>query len=274
MNRVREVRSQDPWWKLDPESIRTGRRVAIAFARRDIQLRYVQTRLGWLWAVVQPLALVVGLTLVLGRVFGLPDEGLKQFGLNLAAALPGWIWFQYIVSQGAPSLVQNQALVVKSAFPRTALPNAKALVGFVDFAVASLVIGAALVFMGVASPWALIRVPLLGGFTVVSGLGWAYILAAASVRRRDVLSVLPVALQVLFFVSPVALPSANFDLNGWGLVYWLNPAVAFADGFRWAWLDWSVWQPAHAVSFASGGLSFIVGLFYLRYQSRRITEFL
>ena len=274
MSSIREVHASDPWWKVDRDSARVGRRVAGAFARRDIQLRYVQTRLGWLWALVQPVALIAGLTLVLGRVFGLPNEGLRQFGLNLSAALPGWIWFQYIVSQGAPSLVHNQALVVKSAFPRTALPNAKALVGFVDFAVASIVVGTGLVLLDAASLWALIRLPIIAVFTAISGLGWAYLLAAISVRRRDVLSVLPVALQVLFFVSPVALPSANFDLNGWGLIYWLNPAVAIADGFRWAWLDWSVWQPAHALSFASGGIIFGVGLLSLRYQSRRISEFL
>jgi lipopolysaccharide transport system permease protein len=274
MSDVREVHSSDPWWKLDRDSARVGRRVTVAFARRDIQLRYVQTRLGWLWAVVQPVALIAGLTLVLGRVFGLPDEGLRQFGLNLAAALPGWIWFQYIVSQGAPSLVHNQALVVKSAFSHTALPNAKALVGLVDFVVASAVVGIGLVLFGAASPWVLVRLPLIAAFTVVSGLGWAYLIAAVSVRRRDVLSVLPVVLQVLFFVSPVALPSANFSTNGWGILYWVNPAVAIADGFRWAWLDWSVWQPAHAVSFVSGGTAFAVGLLFLRYQSRRITEFL
>lgn len=274
MSSTRNVQSSDPWWKLDRSSQLVGRQVAWAFARRDLQLRYVQTRLGWIWALVQPLALIVGLTLVLGRVFGLTDEALQQFGLNLATAMPGWVWFQYIISQGAPSLVHNQTVVVKSAFPRTALPNAKALSGLFDFLVASTVVGIGLILLGAASPWALLRLPLIAGFTAISGLGWAYFLAAVSVRRRDALGIIPVALQALFFISPVALPSANFDTNGWGILYWLNPAVAMADGYRWAWLDWSVWQPAHLISFASGGLSFVAGLFLLRYQSRRISEFL
>jgi hypothetical protein len=62
--------------------------------------------------------------------------------------------------------------------------------------------------------------------------------------------------------------------DGFTVAFWLNPAVAIADGFRWAWLDWSVWQPAHALSFASGGIVFGAGLLSLRYQSRRISEFL
>lgn len=270
----REVHSNDPWWKVDRSSRQVGRRVAFAFARRDIQLRYVQTRLGWLWAFIQPVALIFGLTIVLGRVFGLNNEGLQQFGINLASALPGWVWFQYIVSQGAPSLVHNQSLVVKSAFPRSALPNAKAITGLVDFLVASIAVGIGFAVLGVATPWVVLRLPLVAGFTAISGLGWAYLIAAISVRRRDALGIIPVALQALFFISPVALPSANFDLNGWGVFYWLNPAVAMSDGFRWAWLDWPVWQSAHLISFASGSMAFVLGLYTLRYQSRRISEFL
>ena len=273
-NEFRSVRSSDPWWRQSPDSVRTARRVALAFARRDLHLRYVQTRLGGLWAVAQPVILIASLTLVLGRVFGLPDEGLRQFGLNMAAALPGWIWFQYTVSQGATSLVHQQAILLKSPIPPSALPASKALVGLVDFLVASVVVGVGLVILGAASPWALVRIPLIAGFTAMAGLGWAYLIAAWSVRRRDILSVLPVLLQALFFVSPVVLPSANFAAKGWGLLYWLNPAVALSDGFRWAWLDWDVWQPAHALSFASGLLVFLLGTFSLRWRSRRLNEFL
>jgi ABC-type polysaccharide/polyol phosphate export permease len=81
-------------------------------------------------------------------------------------------------------------------------------------------------------------------------------------------------MQALFFISPIVLPSANFALEGWGIFYWLNPAVAMADGFRWAWLGWDVWQPAHAISAASGILGFVFGLLALRWRSRRLNEFL
>lgn len=274
MNDVREVSAHDPWWKTNRASLRQGRSLSLAFARRDLQLRYTQTRLGWLWAVVQPVALIAALTVVLGRVFGLPPEGLRQFGLNLAVALPGWIWFQFTVSQGAQSLIANQALVSKSAFPRSALANAKAIVGLVDFAVGSSVVLLGLVLTGEAQTSALVRVPLAAAYTAVAALGWAYLLAAVSVRRRDVLAVLPMLLQILFFVSPVALPSANFEPKGLGLLYWFNPAVAMTDAYRWAWLGWDVWQPAHALSFASGGLSFAAGILALRWRARRLNEFL
>jgi lipopolysaccharide transport system permease protein len=105
-------------------------------------------------------------------------------------------------------------------------------------------------------------------------LGWAYLGAALSVRRRDLLAVLPILLQVLFFISPVALPSANFEPKGFGILYWLNPAVAMADGFRWAWLGWDVLQPAHLLSAGSGILGFAVGLLTLRWRSKRLNEFM
>ncbi|MFZ9155529.1 MAG: ABC transporter permease, partial [Schleiferiaceae bacterium] len=248
--------------------------LTLACGRRDLRLRYAQTRLGWVWAVVQPLALITALTVVLGRVFGLPPEGLRQFGLNLAVALPGWIWFQFTVSQGASSLITNQSLVSKAAFPRTALPNAKALVGLADFGVGTLVVLVLLALLGEAQPLALLRLPLAMGYTALAALGWAYLGAALSVRRRDLLAVLPILLQVLFFISPVALPSANFEPKGLGILYWLNPAVAMADGFRWAWLGWDVLQPAHLLSAGSGILGFAVGLLTLRWRSKRLNEFM
>ena len=274
MSKHRNVSAHDPWWKLDSASLVEAWALTMAFGRRDLSLRYTQTRLGWLWAVVQPLALIAALTVVLGRVFGLPPEGLRQFGLNLAVALPGWIWFQFTVSQGASSIVANQALVSKAAFPRTALPNAKALVGLVDFGVGTAVVLVLLALLGEFQPLALLRLPLAMGYTTLAALGWAYLGAAWSVRRRDLLAVLPILLQVLFFISPVALPSASFEPKGWGILYWLNPAVAMADGFRWAWLGWDVLQPAHLLSAGSGILGFVVGLLSLRWRSRRLNEFM
>ncbi len=274
MSKVRSVSAHDAWWKINSASLSETWALTLAFGRRDLRLRYAQTRLGWVWAVVQPLALITALTVVLGRVFGLPPEGLRQFGLNLAVALPGWIWFQFTVSQGASSLLTNQSLVSKAAFPRTALPNAKALVGLADFGVGTLVVLVLLVVLGEAQPLALLRLPLAMGYTAVAALGWAYLGAALSVRRRDLLAVLPILLQVLFFISPVALPSANFEPKGFGILYWLNPAVAMADGSRWAWLGWDVLQPAHVLSAGSGILGFAVGLLTLRWRSKRLNEFM
>lgn len=274
MSKLRSVSAHDAWWKMNSGSLSETWALTLAFGRRDLRLRYAQTRLGWVWAVVQPLALITALTVVLGRVFGLPPEGLRQFGLNLAVALPGWIWFQFTVSQGASSLLTNQSLVSKAAFPRAALPNAKALVGLADFGVGTLVVLVLLVVLGEAQPLALLRLPLAMGYTAVAALGWAYLGAALSVRRRDLLAVLPILLQVLFFISPVALPSANFEPKGFGILYWLNPAVAMADGFRWAWLGWDVLQPAHLLSAGSGILGFAVGLLTLRWRSKRLNEFM
>lgn len=274
MSKLRSVSAHDAWWKMNSGSLSETWALTLAFGRRDLRLRYAQTRLGWVWAVVQPLALITALTVVLGRVFGLPPEGLRQFGLNLAVALPGWIWFQFTVSQGASSLLTNQSLVSKAAFPRTALPNAKALVGLADFGVGTLVVLVLLVVLGEAQPFALLRLPLAMGYTAVAALGWAYLGAALSVRRRDLLAVLPILLQVMFFISPVALPSANFEPKGFGILYWLNPAVAMADGFRWAWLGWDVLQPAHLLSAGSGILGFAVGLLTLRWRSKRLNEFM
>jgi lipopolysaccharide transport system permease protein len=274
MSKLRSVSAHDAWWKMNSGSLSETWALTLAFGRRDLRLRYAQTRLGWVWAVVQPLALITALTVVLGRVFGLPPEGLRQFGLNLAVALPGWIWFQFTVSQGASSLITNQSLVSKAAFPRTALPNAKALVGLADFGVGTLVVLVLLALLGEAQPLALLRLPLAMGYTALAALGWAYLGAALSVRRRDLLAVLPILLQVLFFISPVALPSANFEPKGFGILYWLNPAVAMADGFRWAWLGWDVLQPAHLLSAGSGILGFAVGLLTLRWRSKRLNEFM
>lgn len=274
MSKLRSVSAHDAWWKINSASLSETWALTLAFGRRDLRLRYAQTRLGWVWAVVQPLALITALTVVLGRVFGLPPEGLRQFGLNLAVALPGWIWFQFTVSQGASSLITNQSLVSKAPFPRTALPNAKALVGLADFGVGTLVVLVLLALLGEAQPLALLRLPLAMGYTALAALGWAYLGAALSVRRRDLLAVLPILLQVLFFISPVALPSANFEPKGFGILYWLNPAVAMADGFRWAWLGWDVLQPAHLLSAGSGILGFAVGLLTLRWRSKRLNEFM
>jgi lipopolysaccharide transport system permease protein len=202
------------------------------FVWRDLKVRYRQTLLGAAWAVLQPFITMVVFSVFLGRLVGVPSDGVP-YPLFAFAALVPWTFVSQGVSQSANSLVGNQNLIKKVYFPRLVIPCAAVLAGLADFAIAFVVLVAMMLAYAIVPGAAILWVPLfllLGTTTALAAGLW---LSALNVRYRDVRYVVPFFLQVWLFATPVAYPS-SLVAEPWRTLYALNPMAGVVEGFRWA----------------------------------------
>jgi lipopolysaccharide transport system permease protein len=199
---------------------------------RDIKVRYRQTALGVLWALLQPLLAMLVFSLFFGRLANVSSDGVPYALFNLAGLVP-WTFFAFGLNESANSLVGSRQLITKVYFPRLAIPLATVLAGAVDFAIGFVLLLVVMAVYGVfPGARVLMILPLLLlGFTTAFGAGlW---LAALNVQYRDVRYVLPFLTQLWMFVTPIVY-SSSIVPERWRPLYALNPMVGVVDGFRWA----------------------------------------
>lgn len=220
---------------LAPRELWRYRDLAFQIAARDVTVRYRQTALGALWAVLQPIGFMVVFSLFFGKVAGVSADGLPYALFSLAALVP-WTVFATVLTLGSDSLVVNTALVSKIYFPRIFIPGGVVAAGMVDLAI-SLVILLIIVFAyGMVPTLAILMLPVLVAIMLATALGTSAALSAANVRYRDIRYVVPFAIQMWLFLTPVVY-SSNSISEPWRTLSAINPMVGVVEGFRWATLN-------------------------------------
>jgi lipopolysaccharide transport system permease protein len=199
-----------------------------------IKVRYKQSRLGILWAVLQPLAIMLAFTLVFSLLGGAPSEGIP-YALFAYSALVPWTAFASGLSSATGALTGHAALVTKVSFPREILPLTYVVAAITDGAIACIALAALMAWYGVpigaTALWSLLAFVLLALWLLASGL----LLSAVQVRHRDVGLAVPVVLQVWMFATPVVYPLslAHAKLSpALYVAYVMNPMAGIADTFR------------------------------------------
>jgi len=157
---------------------------------RDIKVRYKQTALGVLWAVLQPVLTMAAFTVFFGRLAKMPSDGIPYPIFALSGLLP-WQLFAYALTQSSNSVVANKNLVSKVYFPRLIVPLAAVLSGLVDFAIAFAVLLVMMFYYGIVPGLALVVIPFAILLTVVTALAVGLWLSALNVRYRDVQYTIP-----------------------------------------------------------------------------------
>lgn len=252
-----------------------ARELLLILAWRDVSVRYKQTVIGLLWALLRPLAVALVFALVFGRLAQMPSEGNIPYALMVLAGMAAWFLVSTVTSEAADSLVANAPLVGKVYFPRLILPLAPALAALVDFAVtlAALLIG--LVAAGCAPDWRALFLPAFVALALLVAIGPGLLLATWNARYRDFRYALPFLLQFGLYVSPVGFSSGVVP-ERWRFLFELNPVVGVIDGFRWALfagespLRWS----SLAASLAIGLALLALGLSAFRRAERSIADHL
>ncbi|MBV9127002.1 MAG: ABC transporter permease, partial [Verrucomicrobia bacterium] len=201
-------------------------------AWRDVLVRYKQTVIGVLWAVLRPFLTMVVFVFVFGKIAKLPTDGVPYPVMVFAAMLP-WQLFATSLSEGSNSLITNSNLISKVYFPRLIVPASAVIVSFVDFAISCALLGLLMLFYQVWPGWHLLTLPLFILLALVASTGAGLWLAALNVEYRDFRYVVPFIVQFGLYISPVGFSSAIVP-EKWRLLYSLNPMVGVIDGFRWA----------------------------------------
>src|SRR5690242_4797454 len=201
-------------------------------AWRDVLVRYKQTAIGVLWAVLRPLLTMVVFTFVFSRIAKLPADGVPYPVMVFAAMLP-WQLFATSLSEGSNSLITNANLISKVYFPRLIVPASAVIVSFVDFAISLGLLAALMIWYQVWPGMYLLSLPLFTILALLTSAGAGLWLAALNVEYRDFRYIVPFIVQFGLYLSPVGFSSSIIP-EKWRLLYSLNPMVGVIDGFRWA----------------------------------------
>lgn len=201
-------------------------------AWRDVLVRYKQTVIGVLWAVLRPFLTMVVFVFVFSRIAKLPSEGVPYPVMVFAAMLP-WQLFSTSLSEGSNSLISNANLISKVYFPRLIIPASSVIVSFVDFAISLGLLAVLMIWYQVWPSWHLLGLPLFTLLALLASVGAGLWLAALNVEYRDFRYVVPFLVQFGLYVSPVGFTTAIVP-EKWRLLYSLNPMVGVIDGFRWS----------------------------------------
>ncbi|MCR9286247.1 MAG: ABC transporter permease [Bacteroidetes bacterium] len=240
------------------------------FTWRDIKVKYKQTLLGFLWAVLQPLLMMSVFVIFFSKGLNIPTDDIPA-PIFYFSGLLFWNLFSSGLSSSANSMVVNADIIKKIYFPRLIIPFSGILVAFFDFLMAFLIF---IIFIAfylfiftdfTIQPVIFLYFPLALTLTLITTLGMGCTLAALNVKYRDFRYVIPFAIQFLMFITPVIYPVTIFD-NIPNLKYFLalNPMTgaiilarnAFVPGM----VDWTI----IGISIASAFFFFLLGIFIFR----------
>lgn len=257
---------------LSPRELWRYRDLAFQIAARDVTVRYRQTALGAAWAILQPVGFMVVFTLFFGKLAGISSDGLPYALFSLAALVP-WTFFANSLLLGSESLVSNSALVAKIYFPRIFMPAGAIAAGLVDLGVSLVILFAIVLIWGFVPPLAVLALPLLVAIMLAAAVGVTAALSAINVRYRDVRYVIPFAIQMWLFATPIAYPSSLLG-EPWRTLSAINPMVGVVEGFRWAVLGADAPLALIGVSAASAAILLVAGLAYFDRVERGFADFI
>lgn len=199
---------------------------------RDIRVRYRQTWLGVVWAIVQPLFMTGIFAVVFGMFIGV-NTGSVPYPVFVMSGILPWAFFSQALTQSATSIISNSNLVTKVYFQRMIIPLAAVLSAFADFAIGLLLLVVAMLVYRILPGWQIVTLPAFVLLAVLCALGVGLLFAGISAKYRDVRYVLPFLMQAWLFATPVIYPTAVVRPE-WRALYALNPMAGVVEGFRWA----------------------------------------
>ncbi len=229
------LRATSGWAALKLGELWHFRDLMFTLADRDIKVRYKQTVLGVAWVILQPLLAAGALSFVFGKVAKLPSDDLPYFVFSFAGLLL-WNVFANTLSKTSNSMLGNTHLISKVYFPRLILPISSTFSTLIDFAVALAMMGVLMIAWRLAPGWGLLLLPAWLFFAILLSMGVGLMAAALLVRYRDVGYILPVATQLLMYVSPIAYSVSAVPAK-WRFIYFLNPVTGLLEAFRWSLLN-------------------------------------
>jgi len=227
------------------------RELFLILAWRDISVRYKQTIIGILWAIIRPFLTMVVFTVIFGRIAKLPSDGNSPYALMVFAAMLPWSLFSNALSESSNSLISNANLIGKVYFPRLIIPGATLVTAFIDFLISFIIMIGMMLYYQYAPGWQMLLLPLFIILALLASIGPGLWITALNVKYRDFRYIIPFVVQFGLYISPVGFSSKVVPAQ-WQLLYSLNPMVGVIEGFRWSILggNSSIYLPGFLLSLA------------------------
>jgi lipopolysaccharide transport system permease protein len=265
-------RSEGQYWR----DLWRYRELFYVLAWRDIKVRYKQTAIGILWALLQPLINSILLTVIFHGVARMSSVGDAPYFLVVFAGQMPWQFFSNSLSGASQSVIGSAGLISKVYFPRLIVPAGAVVTAMADLFISFYLMIGIMAFFHFWPSWHILFLPFFVLLAFAAALGPGLLLTALTVKYRDFKYITPFILQVGQLVSPVGYLSSGFrdKYPEWATLYSLNPMVGVIDGFRWsilgsqAPLDLRSFSFSIAIAFA---LMFL-GIWYFRHTERSFAD--
>lgn len=265
------IKPKKGWQLIDFKELKQYRDLFYFLVVRDIKVKYKQTVLGGLWAIIQPFFAMVVFTLFFGRLAEMPSDGVPYPIFNYTAMV-AWTYFATSIAASGNSLIGDSNLISKVYFPRLIIPLTPALAGLLDFSIAFVVLIGMMFYFNIYPTVMVLLLPFLVILMMLTASGVGMALAALNAKYRDIRYTTTFMVQLWMFASPVVYPVSMVP-ERFRLLYALNPMVGVIEGFRSALLG-TVAFPAQIllVSTLVSMILFISGMFYFKQMERSFAD--
>jgi lipopolysaccharide transport system permease protein len=271
LRRTLRLEAPRSWQTLNLAELWEYRELLFFFVWRDVKVRYKQTVLGALWAVIQPLTTTFAFAILFGRFGGMAKQVDGPYALYVFVGMLPWTFFANAVMAASNSLVGSGHLISKVYFPRIIIPIAAIASGLVDFAVSFLVLLVMMAIYRVPPSLSMLAMPLFLLGTIVTAASAGLLFAALIVTYRDVRYVVTFVMQLWLFATPV-LYAISIIPPQWHLLYAINPMAGMIAGFRASVLGGGVPPNVILVSSISAALLFAAAVRYFVQVERRFAD--
>ncbi len=241
------------------------------FSWRDLKVRYKQTAIGVLWALIQPFLTMVVFSIFFGALIKVPSDGVP-YPIFVYVGLLFWHFFSDALGETSNALVANKMIITKVYFPRLILPISSVITKFIDFALASIILIGLMIYYGYTPHlMGLCIIPILLVLTFMSAVGLGLFLSAVNVKYRDVRYALPFFIQLLLFITPVIYPASIAGKYSYFLA--LNPMMGVIQSARAALLgttplNWTLLL----TSLISSLVLLLIGIIYFKKVERYFAD--
>jgi lipopolysaccharide transport system permease protein len=265
-------------FKIDWAEIYAYRELLWTLTYRDLRVRYAQTAIGVLWAVLNPLFTLFILAFVFGVVakvnLGTTADGqpIPQL-LYTVAGMAGWTYFATLLSEAGGSIIGAQGMVKKIYFPRLIIPLSKAFTAFIDFAIVLTFMVIMMIYYGFMPSANIIYFPLFFVMAVIAGLMGGIWMSALTIRFRDFQHITPFILRLGMYATPIAYPASAVP-EKYQIFFYLNPLTGIVEGMRWSLLGGNPINEYAYISFAVITVLCVLGLFYFKKVERVMADIL
>jgi len=248
------------------------RDLVVSMTRRQYQLRYRQSAVGFGWALIPPLLTLGMATLVFGGIANIELPPGVPYPIFAFAALVPWTFFASAASTTVSSITGSPGIVTRLAFPRAVLPLSMIGTAFFDFAIAAVAYAVFALVTGFGIPSSVVWAPLLLAILIVITTGFGFLMAALNTFARDIRLFVPLLMQLWLFLTPVMYPldAVPADLR-W--IYVLNPMTGIIVAFRDV-LVFGVTPDLTLLAWSIGGalVTFVLGVWYFANTEHRFAD--
>ena len=196
--------------------------------KKEVRGRYKNSFFGVLWSFLNPMLQIAVYAIIFPIIL---KNNIENYVVFLCAGLLPWTFFTSAVSLSSFTFVGNANIVKKVYFPREILPISVVTSTLINFFISIIIILALSLIYGMGVSWYWIFFVLIAAVQYIFQLGISFIVSSITVYFRDIEHFIGIALQVLFYATPIVYDASTIPGN-FQIIMKLNPMSYFITAYR------------------------------------------